>query len=60
MTPVDKNHHCCGRHQPPLLLTMTAIAAVDDKHDRWHLAVVVVNCVAAAMALVDGGNSGHC
>jgi hypothetical protein len=29
-------------------------------NDRWLLAVVLVNCVAAAMVVVDGGDSGHC
>jgi hypothetical protein len=28
-------------------------------NDCWLLAVIVVNCVAAAMAIVDGGDSGR-
>jgi hypothetical protein len=29
-------------------------------NDHWFLAVLIANCVAAAMVVVDGGNSGRC
>jgi hypothetical protein len=29
-------------------------------NDHWLLAVIVVDCVAVAMTVVDGGNSSHC
>jgi hypothetical protein len=29
-------------------------------NDRWLLAVVVINCVAEAMVVIDGSNSGCC
>ncbi len=28
--------------------------------DRWLLAVIVIKCAAAAMVVVDGGDSGRC
>jgi hypothetical protein len=31
MSIVDEDHHCRGRHQPPLPSTMIAIAAVNAK-----------------------------
>jgi hypothetical protein len=57
---VDKDHHRRGRHQPLLPSMMTTIAAVNNKHDRWLLAVVIFNCVAVAMVVIDGGNSSYC
>jgi hypothetical protein len=47
-------------NQPPLPSTMTALAVVDNKMDHWLLVVVVIDCVAAAMVVVNGGNSGRC
>ena len=35
---------------PPLSMT---------NDDLWLLAVIIVNCLAAAMMVVDGGNSGR-
>jgi len=29
-------------------------------NDRWLLAVIVVECAAAVMVVVDGGDSGRC
>jgi hypothetical protein len=45
--------HCglSGSGQPFPLLTTNS--------DRWLLVVVVVDCVAAEMVVVDGGESGH-
>jgi hypothetical protein len=45
---------CRFCQQQPPLLPSTA------NNDRWLLAVVVVDYVAAAMAFVNGSNSGCC
>ncbi len=28
-------------------------------NDHWFMAVVIVDCVATAMVVIDGGNNGH-
>jgi hypothetical protein len=37
-----------------------ALPLSTTNNDCWLLVVIVFNCVAAAMVVVDGGNSGHC
>jgi hypothetical protein len=71
---VPPSHHRLCRQWPPSTKTTIAVVAIDRRfrwqwpslppsmtnNDRWLLAVVIVNCVAAAMVVVDGGNSGRC
>jgi hypothetical protein len=39
---------------------MTAIVAVNSKQQPRLLVVVIVNCLALAMVIINGGDSGHC
>ena len=42
----------CSQRWPPLPPLMT-------NDNRWLLAVIIINCAAAAMKYVDTGDSGH-
>jgi hypothetical protein len=46
-------NRCFHQQGLPLPLSMT-------NNDRWLLAVVIVDCVAAAMVVVDGRDRGRC
>jgi hypothetical protein len=55
-TAIDKDHNCHSCHQLLLLSTKAAIAAVDDKQRPLASGGQVVDCVAAAMAVVNGAD----
>ncbi len=57
---IAKDHHCHGCHWLTLPSTMTSLPPLTTNNDRWLLAVVVIDCVAAAMAVIDGRNSSCC
>ncbi len=58
-TTVNKDHHPCGCHWSPLRQGLPPLPSLMTNNNRWLLAVIIVNCVAAAMAVFDGSDSGH-
>ncbi len=71
---IPSSHHRLHQWWPPSTMTTIAAAAINCRlrqqwpqllpltmnNDRWLLVVVIANCVAAAMLVVDSINSGCC
>jgi hypothetical protein len=59
-TAVNKDHHCCAAIDCRFHRRWQPLPPSTTNNNCWLLAVVIVDCVTAAMAIVGGSNSGRC